>query len=340
MSSVYRQPDDLWWADAVVTGPARQWQSWWQRQWHLVGGSPPGRLARQQGFVVATWQLPAFGWQPHDLRREIRRGQWSSPAFGVASPIVVGATGEYLDRRREHVLAAAGGVLLRRDHVISARSAAIAAGLPTLSVPRRPELTELARETLGRRSRAHVFGAGLDPADVETWFGAPITPTARTVVDLARHDRRDGLMAADAALRERLVEVRDIEAVLADQMGWPGVRRARELLKLATPLAESPLESLTRLALHDDGFPEPELQVVIEDPARGWKYRADMLLREHALILELDGLAKYDGDALRREKVRETRLRWLGYRVVRLLWEDVVYDWPITRNRLWAVIRS
>jgi hypothetical protein len=159
MSSVYRQPDDLWWADAVVTGPARQWQSWWQRQWHLVGGSPPGRLARQQGFVVATWQLPAFGWQPHDLRREIRRGQWSSPAFGVASPIVVGATGEYLDRRREHVLAAAGGVLLRRDHVISARSAAIAAGLPTLSVPRRPELTELARETLGRRSRAHVFGA-------------------------------------------------------------------------------------------------------------------------------------------------------------------------------------
>jgi very-short-patch-repair endonuclease len=79
---------------------------------------------------------------------------------------------------------------------------------------------------------------------------------------------------------------------------------------------------------------------VIEDPARGWKYRADMLLREHALILELDGLAKYDGDALRREKVRETRLRWLGYRVVRLLWEDVVYDWPITRNRLWAVIRS
>ncbi len=46
-----------------------------------------------------------------------------------------------------------------------------------------------------------------------------------------------------------------LDDALAAARGWPGVRRARSVLALASPLAESPLESLVRLRLHDAGFP-------------------------------------------------------------------------------------
>jgi very-short-patch-repair endonuclease len=81
---------------------------------------------------------------------------------------------------------------------------------------------------------------------------------------------------------------------------------------------------LTRLRLTEDGFPMPDLQVWIGQD------RVDMLFAEQRLILEIDGLQKYTGNALRREKLRETRLRRRGYRVERVTWDDVVNNWPAT----------
>jgi very-short-patch-repair endonuclease len=165
------------------------------------------------------------------------------------------------------------------------------------------------------------------------WFGVPVTGVARTLVDLARHDRWDGIMAADAALHEKLVNRRDIDRALAGAVGWPGVRQARALLALATAEAESPLESLTRLRLHDDGFPIPELQVWIG------RDRVDLLFVEQRLILEIDGLEKYERDALQQEKRREVRLRRQGYRVERVTWTDIVKRWPETSAWLRSVLR-
>ena len=65
----------------------------------------------------------------------------------------------------------------------------------------------------------------------------------------------------------------------------------------------------------------------------------DLLLAEHGLIIEADGRVKYTGDELWAEKRRETRLRALGYRVERLLWEDVVHRWAETRRRLRLTLR-
>jgi very-short-patch-repair endonuclease len=105
---------------------------------------------------------------------------------------------------------------------------------------------------------------------------------------------------------------------------------------MADPLTESALESLVRLALHDDGFPRPQLQVRIA----GTSYRADMLWPAHRLILEIDGLAKYTDAEWRREKRREQELRRLGYRVERVTWDDVVNRWPQTRSRLLAALNT
>jgi very-short-patch-repair endonuclease len=43
------------------------------------------------------------------------------------------------------------------------------------------------------------------------------------------------------------------------------------------------------------------------------------------VVLEADGRMKYRGDELWREKLRQERLERLGYRVIRVLWRDVMY---------------
>jgi len=81
--------------------------------------------------------------------------------------------------------------------------------------------------TRGQRGAAHVYAAGC-PADANTtsWFGVPVMTVERAIVDLARHNRRDGLMAADAALHEQLTTSARLEATLQTAVRWPGVRAA------------------------------------------------------------------------------------------------------------------
>jgi very-short-patch-repair endonuclease len=87
-------------------------------------------------------------------------------------------------------------------------------------------------------------------------------------------------------------------------------------------LAESPLESLVRWALHKSKLPDPELQVVLRTES-GAEYRVDFLWRERRLVLEADGRVKYTGDELWAEKQRELALTRTGYRVERVVWPDL-----------------
>jgi very-short-patch-repair endonuclease len=317
--------------DRVEPGPVAAWQSWWQSC--LSGTEAPLVLAGGQGFVVTTAQLHACGWARHDLRRELRRAAWWIPSRGTASPVVV-AGDDFQARRRQHAIRASAAVLGRPAHLISGTSAAILHGLPTMSIPTIPGLTSLADDWLGRRSASHLRHAAVTADDETTWFGAPVTTVARTVVDVARHDRRSAIMAADAALREDIVTRTELDSALLRARGWPGVRLAREIVALADPDAESPLESVVRLALDDDGFPPPKLQCVIAG------YRVDFLWPEYRLILEADGREKYTKDELWKEKRRETALRRTDHWVERVIWTDF-YDggWAAVRRRLWAHIR-
>ena len=67
-------------------------------------------------------------------------------------------------------------------------------------------------------------------------------------------------------------------------------------------------------------------QVKIADPRGSIVARVDLLIGER-VVVEVDGALKYaddpDGHTLFREKVREDRLRELGYEVVRVTWADL-----------------
>lgn len=254
-------------------------------------------------------------------------GSGSRRPRGTVTPIYLRDSDPYLTARRRHAVKAAAAVFTP-DHAISARSAATVHGLPVFRLPTRPEVTDESHNGLGSHVGAHVYGATIDLDDVTSWFGVPVLTVGRTLVDLARHDRRDAIMAGDAALRERLTTRSEIDHYLDQAAGWPGVRQARDVLALLDPRAESPLESLARLVLHDDGFPPPDLQ--------RWfgRDRVDMVFDEQHLIIEIDGLGKYALTTPAEEKRRERRLRRHGYRVERLTWDDIVVNWPATRRWL------
>jgi very-short-patch-repair endonuclease len=338
---VVHLPDPDWYLDNVLvhaepghyeplpTGPVAAWSAWWS----TLARSPDPLVvaAARQGFVLRADELIDLGISRQVARTAVRRGTWTAAARGFVAPFPPGDA-SWLATRRRQAVATAAAVASRPGHVASGRSAAVLHGLPTFAVPTMPELTRPDSTGPGRRDVAHVRSARLGPREITTWFGIPVTSVARTLVDLGRHDRRDAIMAVDAALREGLVSTRDIEVALGDARGWPGVRAARAVLAMADPRAESPLESLTRLVLHEDGFPPPELQQYIGD------YRVDMLFRAQRLVLEIDGLEKYSEDEPRREKRRERRLRALDHRVERVTWDDVVVNWPETRRWLRAAL--
>jgi hypothetical protein len=170
-------------------------------------------------------------------------------------------------------------------------------------------------------ARLHV--AGLPPEHVTTCHAVLVTTAARTVVDLSRIvSFRSGVVVADSALANGCPR-EEIEAVLDYCQRWPGRRKAVQVAAFASPLAESPLESVSRVLFHDAGLPTPTLQHEIIGYSGG-RYRVDFYWEECGVVGEADGLVKYDDpDAGRREKVRELDLEDVGLEVVRWTWAQI-----------------
>lgn len=184
-----------------------------------------------------------------------------------------------------------------------------------------------------RDAEVSVGVARLPSHHVTEVAGVPATSMARTVVDLGR---RATLMSAvvltDSALR-RGCKQGDMEQVLADCRDWPGSPKAAAAVALASPFAESVLESVSRVVFARRGLPQPELQVNLGD-ADGFIGRVDFLWRDRRVVGESDGMAKYkDIVDLHAEKLRQERLECAGFTVVRWTWDDI---W--TRSE-WVVAR-
>src|SRR4051794_20413595 len=133
--------------------------------------------------LVLRSQALAAGLVDDEIRRRLRRGQWSHLQRGA---YLVGP-GE-VDSRHRHLLAVRATLAgLRVPAVLSHASAAALHGLPVWGVPlRQVHITRRppARSADERRLRSHV--ARLAPEDVVRVDGTMVTSISRTVVDLAR----------------------------------------------------------------------------------------------------------------------------------------------------------
>jgi len=140
----------------------------------------------------------------------------------------------------------AAALILPPAAVISGYSAAClhGAGLIESSAP--------VEVTLGRdvRSRAGITvrRSELQASDIVVLNGLRVTSPVRTAFDLARQlDLVGAVVAVDALLTLGCVAIGDVAGYAAGRHSWFGARRVHQVLTLAVPGAESPMETRLRL---------------------------------------------------------------------------------------------
>ena len=96
------------------------------------------------------------------------------------------------------------------------------------------------------------------------------------------------------------------------------------MVEFSDGLAESVLESISRVAFRDHRLPAPELQEWVGGDT-GVIGRADFLWRRYATIGEADGAVKYasPGRAVSQLR-RDASLRAAGFEVVHFTWDEIV----------------
>ena len=169
--------------------------------------------------------------------------------------------------------------------------------------------------------------------------GRRATAPAWTAVEVARSLRRPRALATlDAALRSGMCDRGDLNMAAVQQFGRRGIVHVRELILLADKLAESPMESEARLAMHDHGLPMPELQRTIVD-LNGETWRVDFAWPDRRLAVEYEGFDFHSSpDDLRRDRRKRTALSEMGWRVMGIVAHDVrSTPYEMTRDIAYAL---
>ncbi len=160
----------------------------------------------------------------------------------------------------------------------------------------------------------------LGPGETQDVHSMPITTAARTAFDLGRRlPLNDGVQRIDALMNATHVKVDAIESVMACHRGVRGLRQLRETLALVDGGAESPYESLTRLLLVQNGFPDLQTQIVVYDE-RGMVFaRIDMGWPEYRVGVDFEGAHHWSDPKQRSWDIeRFAKLPDLGWIDVRL----------------------
>ena len=164
----------------------------------------------------------------------------------------------------------------------------------------------------------------LDPRDVTTHEGIPITTVARTLVDLNSvvPDRVLEKALEEAYIR-RLVPLGAIEEALERANGRK-TRALRHLLAAENRLAtvtRSELEERFLALIRSAALPDPEVNALLSG------YEVDFLWRSHRRVIEVDGHAYHrTRQAVTRDRKKDNDLEQVGYRVTRFTADQILHD--------------
>ncbi|MCA0296866.1 MAG: hypothetical protein LCH96_16455 [Actinobacteria bacterium] len=291
--------------------------------------------------VNRTRELVEFGQTDAQRRRLCKQGELVAVRHGAW------ADEASRDPRDRHLQLIAGTVpVLAVGTVLSHVSAGVLHDLPAWDwmLGRVTALHRSAGHGSLRRN-LHLRCAPLDPVEVVEVGGYRVTSRERTAVDLAcilSYDRAVAVL--DAALHAG-ADLTVIADTLRAARRRHGVATARAAFLFADPRAESVGESISRVRLARVGLPVPNLQLNIYDQFGRWLARTDFGWEDLGVLGEFDGRVKYLGDpaevakVVMAEKLREARLRELGWVVVRWSWDDLAD--PVTlRRRIEAAFRQ
>ena len=176
------------------------------------------------------------------------------------------------------------------------------------------------------RSRAGLVVHRRDGAPLVSVDGRVASAPAWTAVEVARSLRRPRALATlDAALRNGTCTPADLLEAATRQAGRRGIVTVRELIPLARPGAESPMESEARLVMVDGGLPEPSLQYeVLDRDGRLWRLDFAWPDPERMVAVEYEGFEWHSSpDDLRHDRQKRAALQELGWRVIYIVADDV-----------------
>jgi very-short-patch-repair endonuclease len=155
------------------------------------------------------------------------------------------------------------------------------------------------------------------PTETTDIDGRAVTNAARTAFDLARWAPAlvEKVVAVDALAYTCGVALDDLVRLRLSHPGAWGARHLTAVLRHATTLAESPMETRIRMALWAAGLPPPTLQFDV--PAGGRVRRLDLAYPEVKLAIEYDGEEHRTQERARRDLEREAALVALGWKILR-----------------------
>ena len=167
-----------------------------------------------------------------------------------------------------------------------------------------------------RQSRA------IDPREVTTYRGIPVTTVPRTLVDLAADSDLDELARAchEAGVKCKTTPGH-VEAILARRPNAPGASKLRKITRGEARVTLSKLERAFVSLLKTERLPLPEMNKL----AGG--RRVDCRWPEHKLTVELDSYTfhnSFHAWTLDHRREREARARDDDFR--RYTYEDVFVD--------------
>jgi very-short-patch-repair endonuclease len=204
-----------------------------------------------------------------------------------------------------------------------------AAALWGLAIPLQPDdtrvhVTVATGSAVRARADRSIHRSPLSAAEVTTLRGVAVTTPARTWRDLAAILVPAALLAATDQLVNGRVSRAELEEQLLRRPAGRGSARARQVLPVADPRAESPMESVLRWLLYRAGLPAPEVQYEVRDGADRFLARADLAWPDRKVLVEFDGDVHRERDTFVRDLRRQNRLIAEGWTVLRFTSADVL----------------
>lgn len=276
-------------------------------------------LARAQLGVFTRAQAMSLGWSARSITLRLSLGDWRRVYEGVYRLRVVAATFE------QGLLAAQ--LSAGPGSVASHRAAAKLLRLDGIEIS--PVELTTARPGCTREGFILHHTTKLPSFDVARLGPLLVTTGTRTLLDLPAVCPPDVVeYALDDALRRGLTTLSRLGRRLTQE--GRGRRRIAVLRKLVEarlsgdPIVESLFEAKLFKLLADSGVPLPMKQFEIRD-GLSFVARVDFAYPREKLIIEADSLRFHSGNFFFQEGIdRGNKLVGLGWRVIRVSWEDLI----------------
>jgi very-short-patch-repair endonuclease len=264
-------------------------------------------LARRQYGVVTRSQLLARGVSRREIGYRIERRRLHVVQRGVYA---VGYDVLSEEGRRMAAALCAGGA-------ISHRTAGAA-----WEILSSPDL-EVTAARSRRRPGIRIYCQRLEPDEVTTLDGIPITTVPRTLLDLAAILPPQELeRALNEAEVSRPTSPTALRALLERYPRRHGTAALKAILETRYGITRSELEARFVRLLRSAGLSRPELNGVVH--VGGRSFECDCVWRPQRLVVELDGRAYHaTAAAFERDRARDRRLQAAGWTVVRMTWRQL-----------------